>query len=73
MSAVRQDLVSPRTGNASDLSRLLERAKEEEAIMNKLWLLFLLVIPYQAIHAQEVKHAPTVENVALTRSCGSLK
>ena len=29
--------------------------------MNKLWLLLLLVIPYQAIHAQEVQHAPTVE------------
>ena len=28
--------------------------------MNKLWLLLLLVIPYQSIHAQEAKHAPTV-------------
>ena len=27
--------------------------------MNKLWLLFLLAILYQSIHAQEVKHAPT--------------
>jgi hypothetical protein len=28
--------------------------------MNKLWLL-LMVTPLQLIHAQEVKHAPTVE------------
>ena len=29
--------------------------------MNKLWLLLLLlVIPYQSIHAQEAKRAPTV-------------
>ena len=28
--------------------------------MNKLWLLLLLAIPYQSIHAQEVKYAPTV-------------
>ena len=28
--------------------------------MNKLWLLLLLVIPYQSIHAQEVKHDLTV-------------
>jgi hypothetical protein len=28
--------------------------------MKKLWLL-LMVIPLQLIHAQEVKHAPTVE------------
>jgi hypothetical protein len=30
-------------------------------MMNKLWPLLLLVIPYQSIHAQEVHHAPTVE------------
>jgi len=29
--------------------------------MNELWPLLLLVIPYQSIHAQEVQHAPTVE------------
>ena len=29
--------------------------------MNKLWPRLLLVIPYQCIHAQQVKHAPTVE------------
>ena len=38
--------------------------------MNKLWLLLLLVIPYQSIHAQEVKRAPTVSisQVAYTRT-----
>jgi hypothetical protein len=29
--------------------------------MKKLWLLLLMVTPLQLIHAQEVKHAPTVE------------
>lgn len=29
--------------------------------MQRLWPLLLLVIPLHAIHAQEVKHAPTVE------------
>jgi hypothetical protein len=28
--------------------------------MKKLWLLLLMVTPLQLIHAQEVKHAPTV-------------
>ena len=28
--------------------------------MNKLWLLLVMVTPLQLIHAQEVKHAPTV-------------
>ena len=38
--------------------------------MNKLWLLLLLVIPYQSIHAQEVKHVPTmsISQVAYTRT-----
>ena len=75
MPTVRQDLVSPQTGGAEDLSdlqdHLLEHAKEEEPItMNKLWLLLLLVIPYQSIHAEEVKHAPTmsISQVAYTRT-----
>lgn len=29
--------------------------------MKKLWLLLMLVIPYQSTFAQEVEHAPTVE------------
>ena len=29
--------------------------------MNKLWLLLMMVTPFQLIHAQEVKQAPTVE------------
>ena len=29
--------------------------------MNKLWLLLVMVIPLQLIHAREVKHALTVE------------
>ena len=29
--------------------------------MNKLWLLLVMVTHLQLIHAQEVKHAPTVE------------
>ena len=29
--------------------------------MNKLWLLLVMGTPLQLIHAQEVKHAPTVE------------
>ena len=29
--------------------------------MNKLWLLLVMLTPLQLIHAQEVKHAPTVE------------
>jgi hypothetical protein len=29
--------------------------------MKKLWLLLLMVIPLQLIHAQQVKHAPTIE------------
>jgi hypothetical protein len=29
--------------------------------MKKFWPLLLLLLPYQPIHAQEVKHAPTVE------------
>jgi hypothetical protein len=29
--------------------------------MKKLWLLLVMVTPLQLIHAQEVKHAPTVE------------
>ena len=29
--------------------------------MNKLWLLLVMVIPFQLIDAQEVKQAPTVE------------
>jgi len=28
--------------------------------MKKLWLLAALIMPFQLIHAQEVKHAPTV-------------
>ena len=38
--------------------------------MNKLWLLLLLVISYQSIHGQEVKHAPTmsISQVAYTRT-----
>jgi hypothetical protein len=30
-------------------------------MMNKLWPLLLLVISYQSIHAQEVHHAPSIE------------
>jgi hypothetical protein len=29
--------------------------------MKKLWLLLAIAVPLQFIHAQEVKHAPTVE------------
>jgi hypothetical protein len=29
--------------------------------MKKLWLLLAIALPVQPIHAQEVKHAPTVE------------
>ena len=29
--------------------------------MNRLWLLLVIAVPLQLIHAQEVKHAPTVE------------
>jgi hypothetical protein len=29
--------------------------------MKKLWLLLVMVTAFQLIHAQEVKHAPTVE------------
>jgi hypothetical protein len=31
--------------------------------MKKLWLLLAMAIPLQFIHAQEVKHAPTVEEL----------
>ena len=38
--------------------------------MDKLWLILLLVIPYQSMNAQEVKHAPTASTsqVAYTRT-----
>jgi len=29
--------------------------------MKRFWTLLLLFVPHQSIHAQEVKHAPTVE------------
>jgi hypothetical protein len=29
--------------------------------MKTLWLLLLMVVPLQLVHAQEVKHAPTAE------------
>jgi hypothetical protein len=29
--------------------------------MKKLWMLLAIAVPLQFIHAQEVKHAPTVE------------
>ena len=29
--------------------------------MNKLWLLLAMLTPLQLMHAQEVKHAPSVE------------
>lgn len=35
--------------------------------MNKLWLLLVMVTPPQLIHAQEVKHATTVEQCRADR------
>jgi hypothetical protein len=37
------------------------RNLEGKGTMNKLWLLLLMVIPLQLVHAQQVHHAPTVE------------
>jgi hypothetical protein len=42
------------------LSKMRRFRLKRRTTMNKLWLLLLLVMPYQSIHAQEVKHAPTV-------------
>jgi hypothetical protein len=37
-------------------------------MMDKLWPLLVLVIPFQSIHAQEVKHAPMVEQCRADRN-----
>jgi len=44
----------------SDTKQNASLQVEKRPAMRKLWLLLLMVIPLQLIHAQEVKHAPPV-------------